>query len=159
MNAPKFLVTASAAFLILAAPISPAAAGVRQSSQTVDGLTVYLGIVPAAITRGHRSEHAGEAGAGAPLRSVHDIHVIAAVFSKNTGDRIRNVTVSARFQGERGRAWTIPLRPMTVNGALTYGGFTSMGTNMNATVSIIVQRPSRTRRQRATVARFEYDHD
>jgi len=159
MNAPKFLVTASAAMLVLAAPTSPAAAGVRQSSQTVDGLTVYLGIVPAAITRGHRSEHAGEAGAGAPLRSVHDIHVIAAVFSKNTGDRIRNVTVSARFQGELGRAWTIPLRPMTVNGALTYGGFTSMGTNMNATVSIIVQRPSRTRRQHATVARFEYDHD
>jgi hypothetical protein len=158
MNASTFF-KPSAAFLLLASAIAPATAGVRQSSQTVDDLTVYLGIVPAAITRGHRSEHAGEAGAGASLRSIHDIHVIAAVFSKNTGERIRNVTVSARFQGERGRAWIVPLRPMTVNDALTYGGFTSMGTNMNATVSIIVQRPSRTRRQRATVARFEYDHD
>ena len=159
MNAPKFLVTASAALLVLAAPAAPATAGLRQSSQTVDDLTVYLGIVPAAITRGHRSEHAGEAGAGTPLRSVHDVHVLAAIFSKNTGQRIRSASVSARFQGERGRAWTIPLRPMTVNGALTYGGFTSMATNMTATVSIIVQRPSRTRRQHATVARFEYDHD
>ena len=158
MSAPVFL-KASTAFLVLASPISPATAGVRQSSLTVDDLTVYLGIVPAAIARGHRSEHAGEAGASAPLRSVHDIHVIAAVFSKNSGERSRKVSVSARFQGERGRAWTIPLRPMTVNGALTYGGFTSMGTNMNATVAVIVERPSRTRRQRATVARFEYDHD
>ena len=159
MNAPRFLVTASVALLVLASPIAPATAGLRQSSQTVDDLTVYLGIVPAPITRGHRSEHAGEAGAAAPLRSIHDIHVIAAVFSKNSGERIRNVSVSAKFQGQRGRAWTIPLRPMTVNGALTYGGFTFMGTNMNATVSIIVQRPSRTRRQHASVARFEYDHD
>lgn len=159
MNAPRFLAAASAALLVLASPIAPATAGVRQSSRTVDDLTVYLGIVPAAITRGHRTEHAGEAGAGASLRSIHDIHVIAAVFSKNTGERVRNVSVSARFQGERGPAWNVPLRPMTVNGALTYGGFTSMGMNMNATVSIIVQRPSRTRRPRATVALFEYDHD
>lgn len=158
MNASAFF-KPSVALLLLASAVAPATAGVRQGSQTVEDLTVYLGIVPAAITRGHRTEHAGEAGAGAPLRSVHDIHVIAAAFSKNTGERIRNVTISARFQGEHGRAWTIPLRPMTVNGALTYGGFTSMGTNMNATVSIVVQRPSRTRRQRATVARFEYDHD
>ena len=159
MNAPRFLVKASTVLLVLASLSGPATAGVRQSSQTVDDLTVYLGIVPAAITRGHRTEHAGEAGAGAPLRSVHDIHLIAAVFSKNSGERVRNVSVSATFQGERGRAWTMPMRPMTVNGALTYGGFTSMGTNMNATVAVIVERPSRTRRQRATVARFEYDHD
>ena len=159
MTMSMLLARAAAALLVLASPAAPAAAGVRQGSQTADDLTVFLGVVPAAITRGHRSEHAGEAGARTSGSSVHDIHVLAAVFSKNSGERIRNASVTARFQGERGRAWTIPLRPMTVNGALTYGGFTSMERNMNATVSIIVQRPSRAAHPRVTVARFEYDHD
>ena len=159
MTVREVLVGVSAGITILVSPVAPATAGVRQSSQTVDGLTIYLGVVPAAITRGHGREHAGEPGARTAGSSVHDIHVVAGIFEKHSGERIGNASVTARFQGERGPAWTVPLRPMTVNGALTYGGFTSMGANMNATVSIIVQRPSRIRRQHASVARFEYDHD
>lgn len=45
---------------LLAVPLAlaaPAGAGVIDGLRTVDGLTVYLGVVPAAVTRAHPLGH------------------------------------------------------------------------------------------------------
>lgn len=136
-----------------------AVAGVVDARKTVDSTTVFLGVVPAAITRTHPSDHIErQMHGGAPDRSIHNIHVLVAVFDGNTGARVTNARVSARLAGDRGRGWSLPLKPMTVNGAVTYGGYTSMGVDMNARIYVDVVRTIAGRSRRVS-ARFEYTHD
>lgn len=150
----------AAAALAVAPPVMPEAlATVVQSAKTVDDLTIYLGVVPAALTRAHLREHAGEASATSALRAgLHDIHVVAAIFNKDTEQRLTGLDVTARLVGRTSR-WAIPLRPMTVNGALTYGGFTSMGVNDEVSITIEVKRPTTGKYPRISRATFDYEHD
>ena len=145
-----------AAALALAAPAS---AGVVDGRRTIDGLTVYLGVVPAAVTRTHapahteRTMHGGVAKPGS-----HDIHLLVAVFNVANGRRIGNVAVAARIHAGK-KGWTVPMSPMTINGALTYGGYTSIGLEDDVMISVDIRRPGRTPRTSTTTAQFEYVHD
>lgn len=148
--------------LLLAAAIgaaAPADAGVVNSARTVDSTIVYLGIVPAALTRDHPGDVRGTLmHGGTPDRSIHNVHVMVALFDRATGARITSEWVRARFLGERGRKWSVRLQPMTVNGALTYGGYTNLGTDEEPAVSIDVVRQF-AGKPRMVTARFEYQHD
>ena len=138
----------------------PAGAGVVDGMRTVDGLTVYLGVVPAAVTRTHAPQHPERNMHGGISRpSFHDVHLLVAVFNSASGQRLRNVAVTARIHGTNRNRWTVPLTPMTVNGALTYGGYTNVGAEEDVMISIDVTRPGRTTHRRTTSAQFEYVHD
>lgn len=146
----------------------PADAGVIEGVKDVDGLTVYLGVVPAAVTRSHapphteRTMHGGAAG-----RGLHDIHLMVAVFNRSTGKRLENVAVTARIRGMGGsqahgvrhKPWTISLAPMIVNGALTYGGYTSLGVEQDFGISVDIRLPDRSPHTSVVTAQFEYTHD
>ena len=147
----------AASSLALAAP---AGAGVVDGVKTIDGLTVYLGVVPAAVTRAHPPQHTERTMHGGMARpGIHDVHLVVAVFNKTTGERLRNVTVTARIHGTNRNRWTVPLSPMTVNGALTYGGYTNLGAEEDVMISIDIKRPGRTPRTTTVTAQFEYAHD
>ena len=138
----------------------PAAAGVLNGVQTVDDLTIYLGVVPAAVTRGHALEHPERSMHGGIARpGLHDIHLMVAVFSRPTGQRVTNATVTARLHGTGNNRWTVPLRPMTINGALTYGGYTSLGVEERVMISVDVTRADRSAGTRTKTAQFRYLHD
>ena len=148
--------------LLLAAAIgaaAPAGAGVVNAARTIDSTIVYLGIVPAALTRNHPGDVTGTVmHGGTTNRSIHNVHVMVAVFDRATGARIGNARVRARFLGDRGRKWSLQLQPMTVNAALTYGGYTNLGADEAPIVYIDVERPV-ARKARTVTARFEYAHD
>lgn len=148
------LVLASLAFT------APAGAGVVDGVKKVDGLTVYLGVVPAAVIRADTPQHPERTmhGGVATRRSIHDVHLLVAVFNSASGQRLRNVAVTARIHGTNRNRWTVPLTPMTVNGALTYGGYTNLGAEEDVMISIDVKRPGRTPRTSTTTAQFEYVH-
>ena len=149
------------AIIIAAIPVAttPAHAGLDKGRVTVDSAIVYLGVVPAAQTRDYSAERAGDmAMGGAAANNVHNIHLTVAVFDHGTGGRISDAQVSARFIGERGRRWSAMLKPMTMNGAMTYGGYSNMGPDEKASILIDVVRPFGRGTQSLT-ARFEYSHD
>ena len=153
--------SAAPATLLLAAIgfAATAHAGVINAAQTVDSTIVYLGIVPAALTRNHPGDASGTLmHGGTSDRSIHNVHVMVALFDRATGRRITNAQVRARLLGERGRKWTVQLQPMTVNGALTFGGYTNLGTDEEPSVSIDVVRQFAGKPRRVT-ARFDYRHD
>ena len=158
MTLRRFPLFAAAALMAVSAvAATPAEAGVTKAVQTADSITVYLGVVPAALTRNHPGDRAGTVmHGGNPSRGIHNIHVMAALFDRASGARITDARVQARLLGERGRRWSVELKPMTVNGALTYGGYTSMEADMNATITVVVARPGR---RRPSTARFDYIHD
>lgn len=145
------------ALAVLAAPASRA--GVIDGVQTVDSLTIYLGVVPAAVVRGHAQEHPEtRMHGGVPGRSIHNVHLVVALFDKVTGARITNAIVGAHIiepGGKHGKQWSIPLEPMTVNGAQTFGGYTAFEQVADYRIGVRVQRP---RRQPVT-ANFTYAHD
>lgn len=166
MALPKIGWKPFAAALAFALAATPSSAGVVDGVKTVDDLTIYLGVVPAAIVRGHQAELNAAVRAGLPRSSAHNLHIVAAVFNKTSGARLENIQVRARIlevrarvHGTRPRSWTVPLQPMRVNGALTFGAFTNLGSWQDATISIDVIRPSRSPRHRMTTAQFEYTHD
>ena len=139
---------------------APAGAGVVDGVKTVDGLTVYLGVVPAAVTRAHAPQHAERTMHGGAVKAgIHDVHLLVAVFNSASGQRLRNVSVTARIHGTGKNRLTVPLPAMTINGAYTYGGYTSLGLEEAIMISIDIRRPGRTPRTSTTTAQFEYVHD
>lgn len=96
-----------------------------RSSQTVDDVTIYLGVVPARLVQGH-STVAGDPQAlhgGTPQnRSSH--HIVVALFDAKTGARITDARIRAgvgdrSYSGERDS----PLEPMQIAGVMSYGNF------------------------------------
>lgn len=145
--------------IALALAATPSTAGVVDGVKTVDDLKVYLGVVPAALVRGHKAELMTAVHGGLPANSIHNMHLLVAVFNKDTGARLRGIRVVARIHGTNQNRWSVALKPMTVNGALTFGGYTNLGAEEDVMISVDVIRPSRSPRHRMTTAQFEYNHD
>ncbi|TCZ61052.1 hypothetical protein [Roseicella aquatilis] len=105
-------------------------------------LVVYLGVVPAAVVRGHPPEHTGKGmHDGAPEGSyVH--HLLVAVFEKVTGARIADAAVTATIHSRRhSRPTQVALEPMTLGGAMVYGGFETLPPRDYYRLEVEVQRP------------------
>jgi hypothetical protein len=96
-----------------------------RSEQTVGGVTVYLGIVPAALVQGHSTTPGDPQalhGGAQPGTGSH--HVMVALFNAGTGARITDARVRASVDG---RPSEKSLEPMEVNGLMTYGNFFALG--------------------------------
>ena len=156
-SAAILLVAALAASFVLS---SPSRAGVVDGVRTVDDLVIYLGVVPASVTRGHPAEHPESTMHGGVARATaHDIHLVVAVFRKGNGQRVTNAVVTARVQASGSGPRTVRLEPMTINRSLTYGGYVTLGGFEDATITIDVTRPNLSPAIRTKTARFDYVHD
>ena len=125
---------------MLFAPVT-ANAGVIDGSQSAGGLTVYLGVVPAAVVKGHPTGHPEAEMHGGTPASSHSMHITAAVFEKASGARIRDANVTAHILEPGGIQRSVRLQPMTVAGALTFGGYTTFARGINYRIGIVVDRP------------------
>ncbi len=155
---------AAASLVVLLA--APASAGVVDGVHTVGDITVYLGAMPAAIVRGHSPDHPeASMHGGVPAPGAHAVHLVVAVFRTFGGQRVTDATVTARIFEARGKTWTVPLAPMTINGALTYGGYASLRSVNDYRIDIVVARPQpaaqpyQVRRPNPLIAYFTYAHD
>lgn len=93
--------------------------------QTADGVTAYLGVTSSALIAAHAPSH--------PERRMHagvgigNAHVMVALFDANTGARIEDATVESTLRGEHHLgSRRLRLEPMRIDGALAYGGFTTL---------------------------------
>ena len=84
---------------------------------------VYVGVLPAALTRGTLSAHPAPSdshgrAAGAPVETHH---VVVAVFDAASGTRVDDATVEARHVPASGIATTKPLDTMRLGDTVSYG--------------------------------------
>jgi hypothetical protein len=129
--------------------VHPSHAAEPSEAQTANGMTVYIGLIPAAIIKGHPEimMHGGKPS------GVNEFHLTVAVFDAATGQRISDATVSATV-GEVGLAGpTTTLEPMHIADTVTYGGFVVMRTMARYDLRIDVTRPMRS----PTTFHFAYD--
>lgn len=142
---------------MLAVPASHA--GVTNGVQTVNGLTVHLKIAPAAVVRGHAHELPEvRMRGGVPGGRIHNVHMVVALVNALTGARITDATVVAHIIEPGGRQWSVPLEPITVDGAVSYGGYATFVKASDYWIGVQVQRLQHTR-QHPVTAHFTYVHD
>ena len=131
----KVLAAATAALLTIIA-------GNAQSeglSQTVNGVTIYLGVMPSEIVRGHPAEHPKSSMHRSPKGS--DLrHIVVALLDAKTTHRITDAEVSARVEQLGLTADHKDLGPMQIGGTISYGNFFRMPGKGLYKIRIVVKR-------------------
>ena len=92
-----------------------------EHARVVEGITIYLGVVPCEMIQGPERQMHG----GVP-KILHCHHIMVALFDAASGKRIVNATVTARVRepGVSGVSGVVkPLESMPVAGAMTYGNY------------------------------------
>ena len=126
-------------------------------SQTVDDMTIDLGVMPAELVQGH-STKMGDSKAlhgGTPAyRASH--HIVVALFDSTTGARITDARIRARVADRSDNhepdRW---LEPMQIDGTMTYGNFFLIQGAGEWRIHLEINRPGRSR---PTEADFAYEH-
>ena len=122
-------------------------------SQTVDGVTIYLGVIPAEIVRGHPKEHEESAMHGSSPKGAGYRHIVVALFDAKTNERIKDATVTARVEQLGLTADHKDLNPMPIADAISYGNFFRMpGEGIYQILVIVKQKHS----AHSIEAKFEY---
>ncbi len=124
-------------------------------SRTAEGLTVYLGVVPAEITKGPPAHTPAPEMHGKVPHGAHEYHFVAAVFDAASGARISNASVTAQVSGVGLSGPRKTLEPMQIAGTTTYGNFFDLPGRDLYTVRLTIERPGAAR---AVVMDFKYDH-
>lgn len=120
--------------MVMLNPIA-AAASAPENFQVVDGVAIYLGIMPAQLVRGHPKMHGGVPAAG------YEDHVVVALFDNATGRRIEDAQVTAAvMELGLGSPWQT-LESMRVAEAVTYGNFFDMPREGVYHVQLRIRRP------------------
>lgn len=146
----RVVILATAIFLGIHAALAQDP-GVR----TVDGLTVYFGVMPSEIVRGHPQPHAERSMHGGSSGREHTYHMVIAVFDDVTGARLTDVTVKAKVRPPSRPTITIPLEKMDVAGTTTYGNFFPVAGYGTYRLSIEVYQTNVTQ---PVIAEFTYEH-
>ena len=136
---------------IIAGSVAASAAlaqAVDDYTRTAGGVTVYLGVMPAAIVKGHPMR-------GGTPTGPHEYHVLAAVFDAATGARVSDATVTAYVSGLGLSGTGKKLEAMEIAGTTTYGGFFNLPGRDLYTVKLNVERPGSVQ---PVLMEFKYDH-
>lgn len=147
-----FRSSVAALFLILS---GAAFAQTTTDYAVVDGVTVYLAVLPAEMLRTFPPGSEESRMHGGVPGGKHFHHVQVALFDANSGARITDATVSATV-AEIGLAGVRQnLEPFTVGEALTYGGYFEFQKREIYEIAIRATLPEGSRTIETT---FEYEH-
>lgn len=117
--------------------------------KTAGGLTVYLGVMPAEIVKGHPAMHGGTP------RGAHQYHVVVAIFDAGSGARVSDAAVATKVSGLGLSGPVTTLEPMKIADTTTYGTFVNLpGTDLY-TIELTIRRSGS---MEPVVVEFKYDH-
>ena len=124
-------------------------------SRTVEGLNVYLGVLPAAMGRQQLKKDTGKALHGGPPPGEHVYHMTVAVFDAASGERRQDLNGRARVSGVGLSGPEKVLLPMAIAETVTYGNYFILPPNDTYKVQVEIRRPGRAEPVRAD---FVYEH-
>ncbi|GAV20629.1 hypothetical protein MMIC_P1601 [Mariprofundus micogutta] len=102
----------------------------------VNGMDVYLGVIPSQlISRNHSNMHAPRA------LGYHEYHVIVALFDSKTGSRITDATVRVNLPASALTETSEVLEIMQTNGVISYGNFFRMTVPGKYRIKVMIERP------------------
>ncbi|AXY43156.1 hypothetical protein D1793_13575 [Halomonas sp. JS92-SW72] len=89
--------------------------------QSVDGMNVYIGILPAEMIKDHPIVHEGREGV-----MTREQHLTVTLVDQSSGQRIEDAKVAARLRHEGHSSEFLQLEPMDISDTITYGNFFSL---------------------------------
>jgi len=120
-----------------------------------DGIAVYLGVLPAAMVRGHPKGHTEQAMHEGVARGRDAYHVMAAIFDAVSGARIENAKVEARVSPVGLADVARTLEPMQIAGTVTYGNYFTIQSNEPYRILISIARGGETK---PITLEFSHEH-
>lgn len=150
-------VVGMASWLILA---TMSWAAENQQYQLVNGLAVYIGVLPAGMTMTHPPGGAPRETHGSAPAWGEQYHVIVAIFDNASGTRITDAGVSAAVSnaslpGNRLSGPRKTLDPMQVAAGTVYGNYFNMPSPAPYRIDVEIRRRGT---REATKAAFDYRH-
>lgn len=122
-----FQLSILALFWALMATGNAAAAEEGANHKTAGGLSIYLGVLPAAMIQGaHPPDHPeAEMHDGIPS-GRHAYHITAALFDVETGERVEKAEIDASVAPLGLSATSRRLEPMEIADTVTFGNYFTM---------------------------------
>ncbi|MBN9307771.1 MAG: hypothetical protein J0I99_15950 [Devosia sp.] len=112
--------------------------------KTVAGISVYMGLMPAEIVKGHPAGHTEAQMHGGPPSGPHAYHLVVALFDEATGNRIENARVAATVSGLGHIGQTsVALEPMLIADTVTYGAFIDLRALERFDIALTIKVPDR----------------
>ena len=125
---------------VISGPIATAA-DAPETSKVVDGLAIYVGVMPAEILQGHPKEHLeSRMHGGVPIKGHRD-HVVVALFDDATGRRIENARVVGSVIELDQKGKKQKFEKMKLAGTVTYGNYFDMPDQANYHITLWIRRP------------------
>lgn len=113
-----------AGILAMSAMASPAAD--TSQYKVVDGVAIYIGVMPAEMVKGHPRTHSEGVMHGGVPAGKNRFHLVAALFDEASGKRISGAGIKARVSEFGLAGQEKKLDPMVIAGAVTYGNYFAM---------------------------------
>jgi len=126
-----------------------------ESQKTVDGLTVYLGVLPAAMIQGHDAGHTEAVMHDGVPHGEHAYHVMVAIFDADSGERIEDATVVAEVSPLGSSPVQRSLEPMQIADTITYGNYFTMAGDGLYRIAVSISRPGA---HAPVMLEFTYEH-
>ncbi len=137
----------SAAVFALAAFASAAQAAPTDQRQQNERVTLYYGVVPAALSQAAVAAHPPAPDVHGTVRPAADTHhLVVALFDTPTGQRITQATVTVRHTPPQGAVMSKVLEPMPLGDALSFGTTFVIAEGRNHRFRIEVRRGERVER-------------
>ncbi len=128
-----------AGFLVIFPAVS--SAGHLERSQVVDGMVVYLGIMPAEVMRQHPDRYPEHQMHGGIPSGKDMYHLLVTLFDRASGERITDADVKARVS-PLGLAGPIKhLHPMSTAGAVCYCEYFELSPTDTYVIRLEIRRP------------------
>lgn len=125
--------------IVLAGAGAPAWGKHASQHEAVNGLDVYIGLLPGPMVE--RFPKGGEERMhGGPPGKERRYHLVVAVFDNATGQRIKHADVRARVAEPGLAGEERSLQPMKIQGAATYGHFFDMPESGRYVITVTVKR-------------------
>ncbi len=106
--------------------------------QLVDGLDIYLTVVPAEMIRGYPKDHyQSQMHGGIPTNDHY--HLIVTVFNHATRQRITNAQVIAKVISQNYTGPALKLEHMILNGESSYGNYLIVPENEAFNIDLQIQ--------------------
>lgn len=119
------------------------AADASENFKVVDGVAIYLGVMPAQIAQGHPSEHPEASMHGGVTMRGHRVHVVVALFDNTTGQRIENAQVDGSVMEPGFGSEQKKLEAMRIADSITYGNYFDMQDNTTYNIRARILRPEK----------------
>ncbi len=123
--------------------------------KVVNGVDIYVGVLPSEMILGHPRSHTEPGMHGGFPAGEHRFHVMVALFDAATGKRITGADVKATVSELALSGTEKKLEPMLIADTISYGAYFIMSGTGIYRIQVQVRRPGVSQ---AIEAEFEYQH-